>query len=53
MQFAVSEPITAFKYVNLLGATRAGLDYLLFRRGILADSVVPTGGFFRTDSNMT
>ena len=53
MQFAVAEPITAYKHVNFLGATRAGVEYLLFRRGILADSVVPTGGFFRTESNMS
>ena len=53
MQFAVAEPITAYKHVNFLGATRAGVEYLLFRRGILADSVVPTGGFFRTELNMS
>lgn len=52
LQFAVSEPITAFKYVNVPGALKAGFDYLLKRQGILADSVVPTGGFFRTEAGL-
>lgn len=52
LQFGVSEPITAFRYCNPAGAARAGLAYLLSRTGILADSVVPTGGFFRTEPGL-
>lgn len=52
LQYGVCEPITAFRYVSLRGAARAGLDYLIHRRGVLADSVVPTGGFLRTESGM-
>ncbi|MFT8247141.1 GMC family oxidoreductase [Roseomonas sp. BN140053] len=52
MQFAVSEPITAYKYVRPAGALRAGAEYLLRRRGVLSQSIVPTGGFFRTDPSL-
>jgi choline dehydrogenase len=52
MQFATSAPITAYKYVNPLGALGAGLSYVLFRRGILSHSVVPSGGFFRTEEHL-
>jgi choline dehydrogenase len=52
MQFAVSEPITAYKYVRPLGALRAGVEYLVRRRGVLSQSIVPTGGFFRTDEHL-
>jgi choline dehydrogenase len=52
LQYGVSEPITAFRYVNLKGATKAGLDYILRRGGVLADSVVPSGGFFRTEPGL-
>jgi choline dehydrogenase len=51
LQYACDEPITAYKHVGVFSGARAGLEYLLFRRGVLADSVVPTGGFFRTDTN--
>ena len=37
LQYGVSEPITAFRYVNLKGAAKAGLDYVIHRRGVLAD----------------
>ncbi len=52
LQYGVSEPITAFRYVNLKGAAKAGLDYVIHRRGVLADSVVPSGGFLRTEPGM-
>jgi len=52
LSYAVSEPITAFKYVNPAGMLKAGIDYIFLRRGVLADSVVPTGGFFRTESGL-
>ena len=51
LQFACSEPITAYKYVNPLGAARAGIEYLWRRGGVLGDSVVPSGGFFRTQNS--
>lgn len=52
LQYAVSEPITAFRYCNVAGAAKAGAEYVFRRSGVLADSVVPTGGFFRTDPSL-
>ncbi len=52
LQYAVSEPITVYRYLNPLGAAGAGLRYVFGRGGILGQSVVPTGGFFRTDPAM-
>jgi choline dehydrogenase len=52
MQYACSEPITAYRYMNPARALGAGLTYLLFRRGVLSQSIVPTGGFFRSEEHL-
>ncbi|RWE38849.1 MAG: GMC family oxidoreductase [Mesorhizobium sp.] len=59
LQDHVAAPLYALtrKPVSLLGedrglkALRHGIEYLLFRRGLLASNVVESGGFFDTDGD--
>ena len=49
LRFACSQPVTAFKYLNLRGALGIGLRYAVSRGGSLAESYVATGGHMRSD----
>jgi len=59
LQDHVAAPLYALtrKPISLLGedrglkALRHGIEYLLFRRGLLASNVVESGGFFDTDGD--
>jgi choline dehydrogenase-like flavoprotein len=59
LQDHVAAPLYALtrKPVSLLGedrglkALRHGIEYLMFRRGLLASNVVESGGFFDTDGD--
>lgn len=47
--YTTTEPVTAYTYARPLGAARAGLQYLLGRRGVLGRGLFPTAGFFYAD----
>jgi choline dehydrogenase len=49
LHYAVSQPVTAYRYLAPHRALATGLDYVLRRRGFLSEGVFPTGGFLRTD----
>jgi choline dehydrogenase len=52
IQYACSQPVTAYSYMNPWRGAKACLDYAVFRRGILSQTSVSTGGFFRSDPAM-
>jgi choline dehydrogenase len=52
LQFATSAPVTAYRYMKPSGALAAGVSYVFRRRGVLSQSIVPSGGFFRTESHL-
>jgi choline dehydrogenase len=52
LEFACSAPVTAYRYMRPWPAVRACLDYALHRRGVLAQTPVATGGFFRTEPGL-
>jgi len=52
LEFACSAPVTAYRYVRPWPAVRACVDYALHRRGVLAQTPVATGGFFRTEPGL-
>jgi choline dehydrogenase len=52
LEFACSAPVTAYRYMRPWPAMRACLDYALHRRGVLAQTPVATGGFFRTEPGL-
>lgn len=49
LQYAVSEPITAYRTLHPWNAAKEILRYALFRKGIFSQISVATGGFFRSD----
>lgn len=51
-RYLCSHPVTARRHVEPLGALKAGIAYALARRGPLAESYGPAGGFFRTDNRL-
>lgn len=46
MMYTTNAPLTAFTHARPLGAIRAGLSYLLARRGVLASGLFPVAGYF-------
>lgn len=46
LMYTCSSPVTAYSYVQPLGMIKAGLDFVLARRGPLASGLFPTAGFF-------
>ena len=52
MNFACTEPVTAFAYTRPLRGARAMIDYALFRTGILAGTSFPTGGFMKSQDDL-
>lgn len=51
-QWVCNAPVTARNHVTPIGAVKAGLSYLLARRGPLAESFASAGGFFRSDPSL-
>lgn len=49
LMFATTAPVTAYSHAQPLGAAKAGLQYLLGRRGVLARGLFPTAGFLQAD----
>ncbi|WP_323764017.1 GMC family oxidoreductase [Marinovum sp.] len=49
MMFALDAPLSAYAHLRPLAALRAGLSYLLARRGVLASGLFPIGGYFEAD----
>lgn len=47
--YRTTTPVTARSYVEPLGAARAGLQYLLGRKGVLSRGLFPTSGFFHAE----
>jgi choline dehydrogenase len=52
MNFACSQPVTAFAYTRPIRGARAVMDYALFRTGILAGTSFPTGGFMKSQDDL-
>ena len=52
LQYSCSQPVTAYKFLNLAPAISAGARYLLHRTGFLADSYVVAGGTFRSEAGL-
>lgn len=52
LQYACSEPVTAFSDASAKGAATALLSYGVGRSGGLAESIFGVGGFFRTRSEL-
>lgn len=46
MMYTTSAPLTAYSHARPLGVIRAGLSYLLARRGVLASGLFPVAGYF-------
>lgn len=46
MMYTTSAPITAYSHARPFGALRAGLSYLVGRRGVLASGLFPVAGYF-------
>ncbi|WP_050900829.1 GMC family oxidoreductase [Oceanicola sp. S124] len=49
MMFATTAPVSAYSHLRPFGALKAGLSYLLARRGVLASGLFPVGGYFETE----
>jgi choline dehydrogenase len=49
MNYACSRPVTAYAHTRPLRGAKALLEYAASRRGIIASTSFPTGGFFRSD----
>lgn len=49
MMYTTNAPITAYSHARPLGALRAGLSYLLGRRGVLASGLFPVAGYFEAE----
>ncbi|NKB56959.1 MAG: glucose-methanol-choline oxidoreductase [Alphaproteobacteria bacterium] len=49
-QYICNAPVSASRDLTPLGAVKASLQYAFQRKGPLAESYAPAGGFFRTDS---
>lgn len=49
LMFATTAPVTGYSHARPLGAAKAGLQYLLGRRGVLARGLFPTAGFLQAD----
>ena len=52
VQYATSEGSSSYRYLKPANAAKAGLDYLLFRKGALAESAVAMFGCWRSDSSL-
>ncbi len=48
LEYGIALPVTNYRYARPWHAAAAGLDYLLRRRGLLAETFVPFGGFIRS-----
>jgi choline dehydrogenase len=45
-------PVTAYKYVKGINMLKALMQYLVLRDGVMARTALPTGGFFRSSSDL-
>lgn len=52
LQYTLNRPMTAYSYIRPFNAMKAGLEYVLFRSGVLAESFAIAGGFFRSDPGL-
>jgi choline dehydrogenase len=52
MNFACRLPVTAYAHTRPLRGAKALIDYALGRRGILAGTSFPTGGFMRSHDDL-
>ena len=52
MNYACSRPVTAYAHTRPPRGAKAVLDYATSRRGIIANTSFPTGGFFRSDDGL-
>jgi choline dehydrogenase len=50
--YACSAPVTAYRYMNPVRGLGACLQYALFRKGVLSQTSVATGGFFRSHDQL-
>jgi len=53
IQMAASQPVSLFKYWNLLGKGFVGARWLLGRRGLGASNQFESGGFIRSDAGVS
>jgi choline dehydrogenase len=52
MNYACRLPVTAYAHTRPIRGAKAVLDYAIRRRGILAGTSFPTGGFFRSHDGL-
>jgi len=52
MNYACSQPVTAYAHTRPVRGAGAVLAYAMGRRGILASTSFPTGGFFRSHDDL-
>ncbi|KEO56159.1 choline dehydrogenase [Thioclava pacifica] len=52
MQFAAKQPVTLFKYWNLLGKARVGAEWLLTKGGLGASNQFESCAFIRSDAGI-
>ena len=52
MKYGCSQPVTAYAYTRPVRGALAVLNYLLFRRGIIANGPFCSGGFFRSHDGL-
>lgn len=49
MHLECPKPVSNYKYLNPVRAVMAGIQYAAFRTGVISQTALPTGGFFRSD----
>lgn len=49
MMYTTNAPVTAYSHARPLGALRAGISYLIGRRGVLASGLFPVAGYFEAE----
>lgn len=52
LHFEVSKPVSTYKYLNPARAALAGIQYALFRTGVISRTALPTGGFFKSNADL-